>query len=84
MHLGDPGDPPRGPRPAARLLLVGLAAALRPSAISGLTLEHVTRRRHRAVPVTAQIRPGRPRHPAVAAEGAHRPVSGQGARSFEL
>jgi len=43
MHLGDPGDPPRGPRPAARLLLVGLAAALRPSAISGLTLEHATR-----------------------------------------
>jgi hypothetical protein len=25
------------------LLLVGLAAALRPSAVSGLTLEHVTR-----------------------------------------
>ena len=43
MHLGDPGDPPRAPRPAARLLLVGLAAALRPSAISGLTLEHATR-----------------------------------------
>lgn len=43
MHLDDPGDPPRAPRPAARLLLVDLAAPFRPSAISGLTLEQVTR-----------------------------------------
>ena len=43
MHLDDPGDPPRAPRPAARLLLVDLAARFRPSAISGLTFEHVTR-----------------------------------------
>jgi integrase family protein with SAM-like domain len=65
------------------LLLVGFAAALRPSKIAGLALASARggpRRRHRTVPAVAQERPGRARHQALAAGRPHRSVSGQSAR----
>jgi len=63
------------------LLLVGFAAALRPSEIAGLAVEHLTpRRRHRAFFAVAQKRPGRPRHQSVAAAGAHRTLPGRRGR----